>query len=143
MSMDTAMATALVAGLVLAQVLGLVYALWAFYLAVMALKRAKDAGQLSRPALVLGMPIVLVGLALDFVTNLLVMTLVLLELPRHTTVTARLKRHAYLALEAAHFDEPPPWRSKVSAWICSNFLDVFDPTGKHCDCGEYLLPQPD
>jgi hypothetical protein len=136
-----AVTLAVAAGLVL-QALVLTYALWAFFLAVMALKRAKDAGQLSRPARLLGTPIAFVGLALDFLVNVLVVTVLLLELPRQTTVTARLKRHAYLGLEAAHFGRSIPWRTKASAWICSNFLDVFDPSGKHCDCGTYEPPPP-
>jgi hypothetical protein len=133
------LSAAVAAGLVL-QALALLYALWAFFLAVMALKRAKDAGQLSRPARLLGMPIVIVGLWLDFWANVLVATVLLLELPRQTTVTARLKRHTYLGLEAAYHDRPTPWRTKVSKWVCSNFLDVFDPSGQHCDCGAYEPP---
>jgi len=36
---------------------GSMYVLWVFYLAVMNLKRARDAGTLTKPALVLGMPV--------------------------------------------------------------------------------------
>ncbi len=39
--------------------------LWVFYLAVMNLKRAKEAGQLSRTALIFGTPVLWVGYVLD------------------------------------------------------------------------------
>lgn len=42
------------------------YALWVFYLAGMSLKRAKDAGLLTRTAKSFGYPVLFAGLALDF-----------------------------------------------------------------------------
>jgi hypothetical protein len=97
------------------------YALWLFYLAVMALKRARDAGQLTTVAYVLGLPMLVVGLALDVLVNWFVMTLLLLELPREATVTARLRRHK----------GDPEWRGKVSRWFALHLLDTFDPSGRH------------
>ena len=41
--------------------IGSIYALWLMYLAVMNLSRAKEAGKLTKTALVLGMPIFLTG----------------------------------------------------------------------------------
>ena len=101
---------------------GLVYALWVFYLAVMNLKRVKDAGKLGKVALALGMPVLLVGLVLDLLANVLVFTVLLLELPQETTVTARLKRHKR---------ESTGWRLRVTNWFASELLDHFDPTGTH------------
>ena len=69
----------------------LIYALWLFYLAVMNLKRVKDAGKLTKAALILGYPILIVGYVLDFISNILVMTVLLLELPRELLVTPALK----------------------------------------------------
>lgn len=100
----------------------LVYALWIFYLAVMNIKRAKDLDKLRKPALVMGYPVLLVGYSLDMLANLTVFTVLLLELPRELTVTARLKRHAY---------GPQTWRRTFSLWFAHNLLDVFDPSGKH------------
>ena len=68
------------------------HALWVLFIAVMGLKRVRDAGQLSKTALVLGYPVLLVGRVLDAFGNLL-LTFVLAELPLEWTVTARLKRH--------------------------------------------------
>lgn len=99
----------------------LIYALWLFYLAVMNLKRVKDAGKLTKPALILGYPILIIGYVLDFLSNILVMTVLLLELPRELLVTQRLKRHKDLLT----------WRGKVARWFGDNLLDQFDPDGKH------------
>lgn len=102
--------------------IGTPYALWVFYLAVMNLKRAKDAGTLSRPALWLGTPILFIGWVLDFVSNVLPFSLLFLDIPRETLVTARLKRYAY---------GPNGWRKRFALWFADHILDDFDPSGKH------------
>lgn len=99
----------------------LTYALWVFYIAVMNLKRVRDAGQLSRFAAVLGYPILFVGLLLDLIVNVVVMTPLLLELPQEMTVTARLKRH---------HAESDGWRLAVVLFL-EPILDPFDPSGDH------------
>jgi hypothetical protein len=109
------------AALYLLFALGLTYATWVFYLAVMNLAKAKKAGLLSRTALRLGTPVLIVGYLLDFLLNVLVMTLVLLELPQETTVTARLKRHHV---------ESAGWRLAVVLWF-EPLLDPYDPDGDH------------
>lgn len=98
------------------------YALWVFYLAVMNLKRVKDAGKLGKVALAFGTPVLIVGLVLDLLVNVLVMSIIMLELPQETTVTARLKRHKR---------ESTGWRLKVTNWFASELLDQFDPSGVH------------
>lgn len=99
---------------------GLLYALWIFYLAVMSLKRARDAGLLTRTANAFGLPVLVIGLVLDFLANVLVLTVLLFELPRETTVTARLKRH----------NRGTGWRRAVAAWA-EPLLDPYDPSGDH------------
>lgn len=105
--------------------LAAVYVLWLFYLAVMNLKRAKIACRLSRPALVLGLPVLAVALAIDVTVNLTLVTLVMLERPREWTVSARLTRHLHSG---------SGWRQALAGWVCSNLLDAFDPSGSHCGC---------
>jgi hypothetical protein len=95
--------------------------LWVFFLAVMSLKRARDAGTLSKFAWVLGMPVLVIGLLLDLVINVLVMSVVLWEIPRELTVTARLKRHN---------KQSTGWRLVVAKWF-EPILDPFDPSGDH------------
>lgn len=98
------------------------YTLWVFYLAVMCLKRAKDAGTISRFALVMGYPVLAVGLLIDLFVNLFVFTILLLELPKELTVTSRLQRHG----------KQGGWRGDLSRWFCEALLDTFDPSGDHC-----------
>ena len=101
----------------------LTYGLWVAYLAVMNLQRARDNGTLSKVAYVLGCPVMYGGLLLDFLANQLLMTIILLELPRELLVTARVSRHKKAG---------KGWRKKVAEWFCRVLLDPFDPDGCHC-----------
>lgn len=101
--------------------LGATYALWIFYLSVMSLKHAKDDGLLTTTAKVLGYPVLIVGYLLDCFVNVTVMTVLLLELPQETTVTARLKRHNKTS---------GGWRKAVAVWA-EPLLDPYDPSGDH------------
>lgn len=100
----------------------IIYALWVFFLAVMNLKRAKDAGTIAPVALAFGYPVLLVGYLLDFICNTAVFTVFMMDLPQELTVTARLKRYAA---------GPQNWRRAFAEWFASNLLNVFDPSGKH------------
>lgn len=102
-------------------VLALTYALFVFYAAVMNIKRVADAGRLTWFGKVLGYPTLLIGLALDFAVNVLVMTPLLLELPRELTVTSRLKRH---------HASSTGWRLAVVLFL-EPVLDPLDPSGDH------------
>lgn len=97
------------------------YVLWGLYVLVMGLKRARDEGTLSPFTRALGIPILVAGYALDFAVNVAVLTPAFLELPRETTVTARLKRHK----------NADDWRGRISRWVAAHLLDPFDPDGRH------------
>ena len=97
------------------------YMLWIFFLAVMSLKRAKDMDKLSSTAIFFGTPILVVGYLLDFFVNMTVMTVLLLEIPRETTVTSRLSRHNR---------ESTGWRKAIAVWA-EPLLDPYDPSGDH------------
>lgn len=99
-----------------------IYILWLFYLGVMSLMRARDAGTLTRTAYFLGLPILYVGLLIDFLVNVLVLSFFLLEPPREWLVSARLSRH---------YRSRDSWRRSIAIWFAVNLLDVFDPSGKH------------
>lgn len=99
-----------------------IYILWLFYLAVMILKQAKDNGIISKPALLLGTPVLIIGYIIDAIVNFTVMSVLFLEPPFELTVTKRLCRHL----------ESRGWKYKIAFWFCSNLLDTFDPSGKHC-----------
>ena len=97
------------------------YALWALYVLIMNLDRARRDGTLRPVARAMGMPILAVGLVLDFVVNQVVLSIVMLEPPREALVTERLKRHI----------GGTDWRSRIAKWLADNLLDPFDPRGKH------------
>lgn len=102
------------------------YALWWLYLGVMNLKRAKDAGTISRVALWLGYPGLGIGIALDWLVNVM-LSVPFLDLPATPTelVTGRLKRYAYG--DGYGFT----WRQRAAYWFAEHLLDPFDPSGKH------------
>ena len=98
-----------------------VYALWILYLAAMNLRRAREAGRLSRTALALALPVIALAVAVDVVVNLVLGTLVFFDRPREWTVSARLAR--YLPGD--------DWRARVAYWVAAHLLDPFDPSGSH------------
>lgn len=113
---------------ILGQAAAATYALWGFFIMVMGLRRARNAGTLSRPATILGLPILWVGMLLDVTVNLLVAPFVFLELPREALVTSRLSRLVH--------EERGAWRGRLALWICAELLDAFDTDGHHCNCAD-------
>ena len=101
--------------------LGLTYGLWIFYAAVMNIKRVRDMGKLTTMGKVLAYPTLVIGLVLDLLVNWLVMTVILVEIPRELTVTSRLKRH---------HKESTGWRLSVVKFF-EPVLDPLDPSGDH------------
>lgn len=110
----------MIAALALAAALLLVYALWGLFLAVMALKHARNAGRLTPWAWRFGLPILMLGYLLDFFVNMVVMTVLLCEIPREWLVTARVKR---LLADSGY-------RGAVARWLDTQLLDPIDPG--HC-----------
>lgn len=100
---------------------GAFYLLWVLFLAAMNLAKARDAGRLSKTAIILGMPVIVVGYLLDFALNVTVMTIVLLELPQEITVSERLARHNKTSTG---------WRLSIVRWF-EPLLDPYDPSGDH------------
>ena len=96
------------------------YLLWFFFLAVMNLKQAKEAGRLNKTAKLMGAPILAIGYILDFLVNIF-LSIPFLEFPHELTVTARLKRHIRHSIG---------WRKSLACFFIP-LLDPFDPSGKH------------
>ena len=93
---------------------------WVLYLALMNLDRNRS--RLTTPAKVFAYPMLAVGYVVDVLFNWVFGTVMMLELPREFLFTARCERHM-------HDDT---WAGTVARWMCKNFLDPFDPDGKHC-----------
>lgn len=112
------------------------YLLWVFFLAVMNLMQARDEGKLPVWAHRLGMPILLIGLALDFIAQVTIACVVFLEPPRELTVSGRVKRWVEGPKFIGYPDGPPTkgilwWRYSVALWMRLNLLKPFDRSGGH------------
>lgn len=94
------------------------YALWAMFLAVMALRWAWY--RLTAPVKVLAFPLVLIAFAADLIFNLFA-TVPFFDLPREATFSQRMGRYKY----------GDGWRAVVARWVCANLLDPFQ-IGGHC-----------
>ena len=103
--------------------LAFLWVLWAFYVLIMGLYRAHLAGRLTWIHYALSLPFLVVGFAVDVLVNLLIASVIFLELPSELLLTKRLQRHL----------GSTSWRGRLAKWICAQLLDVFDPTGAHCD----------
>lgn len=107
--------------LILGAAFAILYALWAHFLAVMAMLDARERGVLTNAAKWPGYPVLFVGLVLDFLGNIIT-TFILLDLPREFTVSGRIKRLC---------NDAPGWRHRAACWIRDNWLKPFDRTGGH------------
>jgi len=101
--------------------LAIIYACWVCYVFVMALSRAKNRGTLSKTALVLGSPLLVLGLILDVLVNVL-SSVIFLDYPREWLTTTRLQRYS---------DYNTDFRRTIALWIAHDLLDTFDPSGRH------------
>lgn len=93
---------------------------WGMYLSVMNLMRIKDT--MSFETKLFAYPLAAIGLICDFLYNVIVGTMLFLELPKEWLLTKRLQR--YLNSDS--------WRGNISRWLCTHLLDPFDPKGNHC-----------
>lgn len=98
-----------------------IWALWVMFVCVMRLKMLKDAGQLTTAMKVFGYPTLAVGLVLDFLVNVVIGSVLFLEIPKEYTLSSRLWR----------LSNGDGWRKKVALSIRVGLLDAIDPSGVH------------
>lgn len=108
--------------------LGYLWAFWLLYVLVMGLYRASLSGKLTRVAMVLASPVVILAIGVDLLANWTIAAMWFREWPplawgRPDLVTSRLSRY---------IDGPDGWRKAHATWLCHNLLDAFDPSGVHC-----------
>lgn len=99
-----------------------IYLLWVHYAAVMRLLQVRDAGKLTKAIKLIGYPALAIGLVLDFAVQVLICTLLFLELPKEFTVSGRLWRLS---------NDGSGWRKALALWLRVNLLDALDPSGIH------------
>ena len=104
----------------------LIYATWLFFLAIMALKSARDNQKLTRVSEVLALPMLIVGWLLDFSLNM-VSSLPFLDLPQDWLLTIRCDRY----LSIANPSGLNRYRQRFARLLCQNLLDPFQ-SGGHC-----------
>lgn len=97
--------------------------LWIMYVAVMRLKQVREAEQLTWAMKAFGYPLLVVGLVADLFVNVVLGSLVLLEVPREWTLSSRLWRWSN--------DDAGGWRQKVALAVRKGLLDAIDPSGVH------------
>lgn len=95
---------------------------WTFYLATMKLMRAQREETLTRFAKYNAYIIVATGLLPYLLLNIVVGTILFLDLPREFEFTKRCRRY---------IKSGKGWRYVTAKWICKNLLDPFD-EGGHC-----------
>src|SRR5579872_1506832 len=94
--------------------IGGIYTLWFFYVAVMDMRSARDAGTLTLAAKIMGYPIMFAGLAVDFIVNLTIAPVIFLDWPRELTVSGHIQRLV---------DGPAGWRKSLATWFAINLLN--------------------
>jgi len=94
--------------------------MWLQYLAVMNLKEHR--AKLTVAAKIWAYPMLFIGLFSDFCFNLVIGTIVYVELPKQLLFTSRCNLHL----------QDTNWRGSVARWFCRNFMDPYDPDGQHC-----------
>lgn len=106
--------------------IGLIYATWLFFLAIMALKSARDNGKLTKTSEIMATPVLLLGWCLDFSLNMAA-TPVFLDLPREWLLTIRCDRY----LSSTNPTGLNRYRQGFARLLCQNLLDPFQ-SGGHC-----------
>jgi hypothetical protein len=96
--------------------------LWGCYVIVMGLKRAREAGTLTKAQKVFGYPYLAIGYALDFFVNVIWASAVFKERPYEWTVSSRLWRLS---------NGPAGWRRDRATLLRVELLDSIDPAGVH------------
>lgn len=124
--------------------MALTFILWFYYVMVMGMQAARDAGRIPADMVRLCWVIAYIGLVYDVLYNVTIGTIFFLDLPREGTLTYRLiryKEHTNL-MHADKWYKPRLvvyvinlvrlWRQTQAAWICAKLLDPFAPSGCHC-----------
>jgi hypothetical protein len=101
----------------------ILWALWILYIAMMNIKRIAATETMPLRVKLLVYPTVAVFEIVEFVANVVVCTVIFLDLPREVRVSDRLRRYYRRPTKYG-------WRLHIVLFI-KPMLDPFDPTGPH------------
>jgi steroid 5-alpha reductase family enzyme len=107
-------------------ILAYLYVFWLLYLVFTSLYRAHLSSRLTGITKLLGYPIIIVAVVVDWLANFTIAVVVFQEAPEslNELVTGRLWRY---------LQEPEGRNKRWATAICQSLLDPFDPRGAHCD----------
>lgn len=100
------------------------YLCWILYVVIMGTYRAHLTDRLTGFNRYMSIPIVVLGIVFDIIGNLILATIIFMDVPREWMFTDRLKRYKN--------SDKLTRRSKIATYICDNILDPFDPRNNHC-----------
>jgi hypothetical protein len=95
------------------------------FISVMKLRDMRNTGELAKlnwSATWVAYALLYIGLVFDMLLNMVVMTVVFLELPQELLTTSRMRRQKFFG---------SGWRQALAIWFCTNYLKPFDPN--HCE----------
>lgn len=101
----------------------LAYGLFLYYLAYVTLIQAKKVGtfdQLRPYVKVICWSILITAGVLDFLFNVIIGSVLFLDIPRELMFTSRCERHM----------SKQDWRGSLARWFCRSWLNPF--TANHC-----------
>ena len=107
----------------IAFVLLTLWALWILYIAMMNVKRVSDTEKLPWQAKLLVYPTMALFEIVEVIANVVVCSIIFLDLPREHRVSDRLRRYFR---RPKHYG----WRIHIVLFI-KPMLDPFDPSGPH------------
>lgn len=67
-------------------------------------------------------PVIFITIAIDFIANVTIVSVLFWDIPREYLITKRLQRYKLL---------PDGHRKQVAEWVCEHMLNPFDTDG-HC-----------
>lgn len=109
--------------------------LWLLFRIIMRLKERRDKAvpkDLPTFTKVWGYPTLFVGYALDFMVNVMHCTVVFLEMPKESTVSARVKRHTNdTTVPPSYLKYIVLYRRAVACLMRDRLLKPYDPSGGH------------
>ena len=102
---------------------GCLFLLFLLWIVISGLSRAHAEGRLSPHVIAVGTGIAYIGLAWDVLCNVLICTVIFLDIPREATLSQRLRR---LLLTTG-------WRQRLALWFAVDLINPFsvDPSDPH------------
>lgn len=102
----------------------LLWLLWVLYVFTMAFKRVYDLGNMHWLPKILGWPVALCGILLDWLLDQTLFIVLFWDkaASKKELITGRLKRYKA---------GPDGKRKRVTMWLAKVLLDEYDPSGRH------------